>query len=137
MLSRRVRQIGGNAVPFSFEGIDHIQLAAPEGCEEEARGFYAELLGWQEIPKPEPLKKRGGVWFQCGTHQVHIGVQQDFRPALKAHPAFAVRGLEELRARLVQIGIHVIDDEIRAEEGISRIYVRDPFGNRLEFLERH
>ncbi|WP_426454910.1 glyoxalase [Paenibacillus sp. S-38] len=117
--------------------MDHVQLAAPEGCEEEARGFYAEVLGWQEIPKPEPLKKRGGVWFQCGIHQVHIGVQQEFRPALKAHPAFRVKRLEELRAHLLQQSIPVIDDDARSEEGVSRFYVSDPFGNRLEFLEWH
>ncbi len=75
---------------FSFYGIDHIQLAAPEGCEDEARNFFATLLGWTEIPKPENLRKRGGVWFQCGIHQVHIGVQKDFVPATKAHPAFQV-----------------------------------------------
>jgi len=120
---------------FSFAGIDHIQLAAPEGCETEAIRFFSGLLGWAEIPKPEPLKKRGGVWFQCGAHQVHIGVQTDFVPAKKAHPAFQVQRLNELRAHLLSNCVAVIDDDARSEEGISRFYVHDPFGNRLEFLE--
>ncbi|KOP65907.1 glyoxalase [Bacillus sp. FJAT-18019] len=120
---------------FHFYGLDHVQLAAPEGCETEARHFYHNLLGWTEIPKPEILKKRGGVWFLCGTHQVHIGVQPDFVPATKAHPAFHVQNLDELREYLQQWDIPVIDDEARADEGVRRFYLNDPFGNRLEFLE--
>lgn len=120
---------------FAYEGLDHVQLAAPENCEAEARAFFGELLGWDEIPKPEPLRARGGVWFQCGPHQVHIGVQKDFTPAKKAHPAFLVRNLAALRAHLLLHRIAVIDDEARAEEDIERIYVNDPFGNRIEFME--
>lgn len=121
---------------FAYEGLDHVQLAAPEGCETEARAFFGGLLGWTEIPKPEPLRSRGGVWFQCGAHQVHIGVQKDFAPAKKAHPAFLVRNLEALREHLLLHRIAVIDDEARAEESIERLYVNDPFGNRIEFMER-
>ncbi|MGD8188700.1 VOC family protein [Brevibacillus ginsengisoli] len=120
---------------YKFSGIDHVQLAAPEGCEAEARSFFADVLGWSEIPKPESLQKRGGVWFQCGTHQVHIGVQKDFVPATKAHPAFQVQNIESLREYLLQRNIQVIDDEARADEGVKRFYLNDPFGNRLEFLE--
>lgn len=120
---------------FHFNGIDHVQLAAPEGCEKEARDFFNQILGWTEIPKPELLQKRGGVWFQCGDHQVHIGVQHDFVPASKAHPAFHVQNLEKLREHLHQHGIQVVDDEARAGEGVRRFYLNDPFGNRLEFLE--
>ncbi|MET3293198.1 UNVERIFIED_CONTAM: catechol 2,3-dioxygenase-like lactoylglutathione lyase family enzyme [Brevibacillus sp. OAP136] len=120
---------------FTFSGIDHIQLAAPEGCEAEARRFFNDLLGWPEIPKPEILRKRGGVWFQCGTHQVHIGVQKDFVPATKAHPAFHVEKIDQLRAYLLEKGLPVIDDDARKDEGVSRFYLNDPFGNRLEFLE--
>jgi catechol 2,3-dioxygenase-like lactoylglutathione lyase family enzyme len=120
---------------FEFTGLDHVQLAAPEGCETEARRFFADLLGWTEIPKPERLKKRGGVWFQCGAHQIHIGVQQDFAPATKAHPAFRVKNIRALREFLCQENIRVIDDDARADEGVTRFYLSDPFGNRLEFLE--
>ncbi|SFS74659.1 VOC family protein [Paenibacillus sp. BC26] len=122
-------------MPYQYDGIDHVQLAAPEGCESAARGFYADVLGWTELPKPEPLRQRGGVWFQCGSHQVHIGVQRDFVPATKAHPAFHVRGIQALREHLLRNQIQVIDDEARADEGVTRFYVADPFGNRLEFLE--
>ncbi|GMK45664.1 glyoxalase [Paenibacillus glycanilyticus] len=120
---------------FLFIGIDHIQLAAPEGCERVARSFYADLLGWKEIAKPQNLMKRGGVWFQCGEHQVHIGVQNDFIPTRKAHPAFQVKNLNALREYLHQEGIRVMDDHARSDEGVMRFYLNDPFGNRLEFLE--
>lgn len=120
---------------YNYYGLDHVQLAAPEGCEAEARRFFNGLLGLAEIPKPELLQKRGGVWFQCGIHQVHIGVQRDFVPATKAHPAFHVQHLNELREHLLQNNIQVTDDEARADEGVKRFYVNDPFGNRLEFLE--
>jgi catechol 2,3-dioxygenase-like lactoylglutathione lyase family enzyme len=122
-------------VGFAFAGIDHVQLAAPPGCEEEARLFYGNVLGWPEVEKPEPLKARGGVWFACGPHQVHIGVQDDFAPAKKAHPAFRVRGLEALKRHLLDNGVAVIDDDLRTPEGIRRFYASDPFGNRLEFME--
>lgn len=118
-----------------FLGIDHVQLAAPVGCEAEARRFFADMLGWDEIPKPEPLRKRGGVWFQCGTHQVHIGIQNGFVPASKAHPAFHVQNLDALREKLLENDLQVIDDDVRADEGVKRFYTHDPFGNRLEFLE--
>ncbi|MFB9325151.1 VOC family protein [Paenibacillus aurantiacus] len=121
---------------YHFDGIDHVQLAAPEGCEEEARRFFGGLLGWPEIQKPVPLRARGGAWFQCGAHQVHIGVQKDFVPAAKAHPAFHVRGLDQLKVRLLERGTAVIDDDARTEEGVARFYVLDPFGNRLEFMEQ-
>jgi catechol 2,3-dioxygenase-like lactoylglutathione lyase family enzyme len=120
---------------FSFSGIDHIQLAAPEGCEAEARKFFSELLGWIEISKPENLRKRGGVWFQCGIHQVHIGVQRDFVSAIKAHPAFHVLHLDELLDYLLNNNIQIINDDARKDEGVKRFYLNDPFGNRLEFLE--
>lgn len=122
-------------MPFSFAGIDHVQLAAPAGREEEARAFYSGCLGWPEIPKPAALQARGGVWFQCGAHQVHIGVQKDFVPATKAHPAFRVGHLERLRNHLLTHSIPITDDDARSDEGVRRFYVDDPFGNRLEFLE--
>ncbi len=121
---------------FRFEGIDHVQLAAPEGCEPEARSFYGDLLGWPELPKPERLRPKGGVWFRCGPQEVHIGVQRPFIPAAKAHPAFVVRDLEALRLHLAQSGVRIAEDDSRDEEGIGRFYAEDPFGNRLEFMER-
>jgi catechol 2,3-dioxygenase-like lactoylglutathione lyase family enzyme len=119
---------------FVFEGIDHVQLAAPEGSEEAARRFFGELLGMPEIPKPEELKKRGGVWFQCGPQQIHIGIEKPFSPAKKAHPAFLVRDIDRLRNRLVEHGIDVREDTAIPE--VKRFFVDDPFGNRLEFMEK-
>lgn len=118
---------------FSFLEIDHIQLAAPKGCEEDARTFYGKILGLTEIPKPENLAKRGGCWFQFGKQEIHIGVQEDFIPAKKAHPGLIVKNLNELRAHLITFGI-----EIKSEPPIAgreRFFVADPFGNRIEFLE--
>ena len=114
--------------------LDHVQVAAPQGCEAQARAFYGGLLGLDEIEKPEPLRARGGVWFQAGAHQLHVGVDPEFAPARKAHPAFQVRALDALRERLVLAGIEVVDDD--ALPGVSRFYVADPFGNRIELLGR-
>ena len=124
---------GTPVMAYTFLGIDHVQLAAPPGCESEARAFYGEILGLLEIEKPENLKPRGGVWFQCGSQQIHIGVQPDFRPATKAHPAFALRDLPSLRQRLRDHHVAIVEDE--PLPGATRFYVADPFGNRLEFLE--
>ncbi|MFC5530907.1 VOC family protein [Cohnella yongneupensis] len=120
---------------YTYLGIDHVQLAAPEDSETEARNFYGSILGWTEIPKPANLLKRGGVWFQCGAHQVHIGIQQAFIPATKAHPAFHVSNLDDLRDYLHRNHVRILDDESRSDEGVKRFYLNDPFGNRLEFIE--
>ena len=112
--------------------LDHVQLAAPAGCEAEARRFYGEVLGLKEIAKPEALRSRGGCWFQCGAQQVHIGVEAEFRPARKAHPAFRVSDLAALRERLAKHSVPVRDDEVDA--GMHRFYADDPWGNRLEFF---
>jgi catechol 2,3-dioxygenase-like lactoylglutathione lyase family enzyme len=114
-------------------GLDHIQIAAPEGCKAAAREFYGALLGMPELEKPEPLRSRGGCWFQCGTQQLHIGVEKDFRPAKKAHPAFAVSNLDELRQALFAHGVKIIDDT--SIRNARRFFAEDPWGNRLEFLE--
>ncbi|MFS0575664.1 VOC family protein [Sporosarcina sp. 179-K 3D1 HS] len=118
-----------------IKGIDHIQFAAPAGTEEQARQFYGELLGLEEIPKPKNLIGRGGCWFRCGLQEVHIGIQQDFIPAKKAHPGFSVDALDELKTRLEQAG-YVISEEPPID-GRSRFFTHDPFGNRIEFLEFH
>jgi catechol 2,3-dioxygenase-like lactoylglutathione lyase family enzyme len=109
-------------------GLDHVQVAAPPNCEHEARAFYGGVLGLEELEKPEPLKARGGVWFQAGPHQLHVGVQEDFQPATKAHPAFQVDALDALAERLTRAGAAVHwDDAIP-----GRFYTEDPWGNRLE-----
>jgi len=113
--------------------LDHIQIAAPRNCEAAAREFYGSLLGFAEIEKPVSLRARGGCWFQCGDQQVHIGVEASFRPAKKAHPAFAVANLAKLREVLLAHGIKITDDD--SLPGARRFYAEDPWGNRLEFLE--
>ena len=114
-------------------GLDHLLLAMPRGKEADARAFYGGLLGLPELQKPANLAARGGVWFALGSQQLHLGVEKEFRPAQKAHPAFLVRDLNALRARLVQHGYTPYEDE--PLEGYARFYVADPFGNRLELLE--
>jgi len=114
-------------------GIDHVQVAAPPGGEAQARAFYGALLGLEELPKPEPLRARGGCWFRAGTHELHVGVEEPFAPAGKAHPGFVVDDLAALTGRLRGEGIAVtLDDTI---PGVQRAYVADPFGNRLELRQ--
>jgi catechol 2,3-dioxygenase-like lactoylglutathione lyase family enzyme len=113
--------------------IDHIQIAAPEGCESAAREFYGSVLGMKEIEKPPVLRARGGCWFECGSQQLHIGVERNFQAAKKAHPAFAVFHLDELRKMLADRGVTVVDDDNLP--GARRFYTEDPWGNRLEFVE--
>jgi catechol 2,3-dioxygenase-like lactoylglutathione lyase family enzyme len=113
-------------------GIDHVQLAAPAGCEEEARRFFGGLLGLEELEKPEPLRPRGGVWFRVGDQQLHVGVEDGFAPARKAHPAFRVRAYDELLARLARADVEITEDA--ALSGVRRCYVSDPWGNRIELL---
>lgn len=116
------------------EGIDHVQLAMPAGGEAAARGFYAGLLGLAEQPKPPHLAVRGGCWFEGGGVKIHLGVEADFRPARKAHPALLVRDLPGLVRVLAGAGVEVVDDE--PLDGYDRVYAADPFGNRLELMER-
>lgn len=113
--------------------IDHVQLAIPKGTEDRARSFYRDVLGMKEVPKPEQLAKRGGCWFASGEAQVHLGVEEDFRPAKKAHPALVVEGLDEILAKCEQAAVtYSMDAEI---DGRRRVHVFDPFGNRLELIE--
>jgi hypothetical protein len=113
--------------------VDHVQLAMPAGREAEARAFYAGLLGIPERVKPAALAARGGVWFESGPLKVHLGVDAEFRPARKAHPGLLARGLEALIGELEHAGYRVATDE--PLEGYLRVYVDDPFGNRLELME--
>lgn len=113
--------------------LHHLQLAMPAGEENTARSFYCELLGLEEVPKPEHLARRGGCWFKAPELELHLGVELDFRPARKAHPAFAVRGLRSLQKRLERAGVEIVEDT--QLDGHTRFYAFDPFGNRLEFIE--
>jgi catechol 2,3-dioxygenase-like lactoylglutathione lyase family enzyme len=116
-------------------GIDHVQLAMPAGGEDGARRFYRDVLGLEEVPKPTTLAGRGGAWFRGGGVELHLGVEADFRPARKAHPAFRVEGLTSLIVRCVNAGFPVERDV--PLPGIERVTVADPFGNRIEFVEIH
>ena len=114
-------------------GIDHVQVAAPRGCEAEARAFYGRLLGLEELEKPETLRGRGGCWFRAGSSELHLGVEEPFAPARKAHPGLVVDDLGLLADRLRGAGIEVTPDE--SIPGVERAYVADPFGNRLELRQ--
>jgi catechol 2,3-dioxygenase-like lactoylglutathione lyase family enzyme len=113
--------------------LDHVQLAMPTGGEEEARAFYEGVLGIPEVPKPPNLAKRGGCWFEHDAVKIHVGVDADFQAARKAHPALLFEGLPGLKAAIEGAGFRLRSDEPLA--GYDRIYVDDPFGNRIELLE--
>ena len=115
--------------------IDHVQLAMPTGEEEKARSFFINLLGFTEIPKPPELAKRGGAWFRSGNVQLHIGVEKDFHPARKAHPAFIVDDLEAIMTKVQQAG-YEWDESQPPLNGYKRAHIYDPFGNRIELMEK-
>lgn len=120
---------------MGIAGLDHVQVAAPVGCETSARSFYGDLLGLAEVEKPEPLRARGGAWFRLGNQQLHIGVDEAFQPALKAHPAIRVvdrSSLDLLADRLGAAGFPVIWDDALTDA--HRFYSEDPWGNRIELL---
>jgi catechol 2,3-dioxygenase-like lactoylglutathione lyase family enzyme len=114
--------------------LEHVQLAMPTGRESEAVAFYEGLLGIPHVPKPAHLASRGGCWFERGDLKVHLGVDKEFRPAAKAHPAFLVEDVRALAEAVARAGFDVADDEPLA--GFDRVYVHDPFGNRIELMER-
>jgi catechol 2,3-dioxygenase-like lactoylglutathione lyase family enzyme len=113
--------------------LHHVQLAIPTGSEAECRAFYCGVLGWTELEKPQMLAKRGGLWLQAGEDELHLGVDADFRPARKAHPAFMTKDLDGMAGRLTAAGALVEWDEAIA--GLRRFYTADAVGNRLEFME--
>ena len=115
--------------------IDHVQIAMPVGEEEKARAFYVNVLGFVEIPKPTELAKRGGAWFQSQNVQLHLGVEADFKPARKAHPAFIVSDLDLLITK-VQVAGYETDTSQPPLDGYKRAHVFDPFGNRIELMEK-
>jgi catechol 2,3-dioxygenase-like lactoylglutathione lyase family enzyme len=118
-------------------GLHHVQVAAPPGCEEAARAFYGGLLGLPEIPKPPRLAARGGCWFALGAAELHIGVEEPFRPAAKAHPALLVepaRALDDVASSLAGAGVEVSWADEAEIPGQRRFHVSDPWGNRLELI---
>ena len=123
------------SIPMTILSINHVQLAMPSGEEEKAREFYINLLGFSEIQKPPELAKRGGAWFQSGSLQLHLGVEADFKPARKAHPAFLVDDLEALITKVQNAGYETDTSQPRLE-GYQRAHVFDPFGNRIELMEK-
>jgi catechol 2,3-dioxygenase-like lactoylglutathione lyase family enzyme len=114
--------------------VDHVLLAMPPGQEEKAREFYGRILGLSEVVKPTAMAARGGAWFEQGDLKIHLGVEKNFVPARKAHPAFLVEDLAALAARLAAESYAVTTDE--PVPGYHRIFTHDPFGNRIELMER-
>ena len=118
-------------------GVHHVQVAAPPGSEDVARAFYGGLLGLDEVGKPPLLEVRGGCWFRGGAAELHVGVEDPFIPAAKAHPAFSVgsvAALEALAATLAAAGVDVRWADDAEIEGLRRCHVSDPWGNRLELV---
>jgi catechol 2,3-dioxygenase-like lactoylglutathione lyase family enzyme len=120
-------------MPFTIKRIDHVQVAIPPGGEAKAEAFYAGILGFEILPKPAALAVRGGRWFACNGVQLHVGVEVDFRPARKAHPAIVVGSLDALVQHLASASITVSWNDELAET--RRCFVDDPFGNRIELIE--
>jgi len=118
---------------MTIKALDHVQLAMPPGREADARAFYEAVLGIPEVKKPANLAKRGGCWFERGTLKIHLGVEENFVAARKAHPALIVEDLPRLREKLAQAGYPTRTDE--PLEGYDRAYVDDPFGDRIELME--
>jgi catechol 2,3-dioxygenase-like lactoylglutathione lyase family enzyme len=119
--------------PVTIDGIDHVMVLGPEGCEPEARAFYGELLGLEELPRPSGLPDPDGLWFRVGAQQLHLGIARPFHPALKAHVSFLVENLDELIEQLAARGVEAArDDHI---PGVERAFIHDPFGNRIEIRQ--
>ncbi|RXY99437.1 VOC family protein [Fictibacillus sp. S7] len=116
------------------KGIHHVQLCIPPGAEDQARSFFSGILGFQEIEKPESLKPNGGLWYQMGKQELHLGIENIPLQKRKSHPAFEVAQLDSVKKHLLSHGL-AVKEEIKIP-GLSRFSFRDPFGNRIEFLEK-
>jgi catechol 2,3-dioxygenase-like lactoylglutathione lyase family enzyme len=127
-------RLPGRSERVTIIGIDHVQLAMPAGGEERARSFYGGILGLPEVPKPPELAKRGGCWFESDRVKIHLGVDKTFHPATKAHPGLLVSGLKGIIEQCRTQGIDIIDDA--PLPGYDRVFLSDPFGNRLELMEQ-
>jgi catechol 2,3-dioxygenase-like lactoylglutathione lyase family enzyme len=119
----------------TYLGLDHVQLTVPPGSEARAREFYCDVLGMPEVEKPEALKPRGGLWLRVGAHEVHLGIEEP-QAESRRHPGIVVEALAPLRQRLARAGIDTDVDRPPERPGFNRIHFRDPFGNRLEFMEK-
>jgi catechol 2,3-dioxygenase-like lactoylglutathione lyase family enzyme len=119
---------------MKYLGLHHVQIGVPAGGEDRAREFYGDALGLEPIPKPAHLAVRGGLWFRAGAQEVHLGIEPEHRALQRAHPALLVEGLDALRRRLQDHGVETYED--LPLPGHRRFYAKDPFGNRLEFVER-
>jgi predicted enzyme related to lactoylglutathione lyase len=113
--------------------IEHVQIAIPMGAEERARGFYAGILGFSEVEKPASMAKRNSIWFAAGSVSLHLGLEPDFHPAKRAHPAFVVNNMDQILADCERGGVTMKPDV--SFKGFRRVHVFDPFGNRLELME--
>jgi catechol 2,3-dioxygenase-like lactoylglutathione lyase family enzyme len=120
------------ALPVKLSGIDHVQLAIPPGGEDEARKFYGNILGLTEKPKPPDLAVRGGAWFENEVVKIHLGIDHNFHSAKKAHPGLLVHDLRSFITHLLRHNVEVIDEDL---ETYNRVYVSDPFGNRIELID--
>jgi catechol 2,3-dioxygenase-like lactoylglutathione lyase family enzyme len=118
---------------FLVHGLDHVQIAIPAGQEAKAREFYSEVLGLIEVPVPTSLANRGAIWFERESLRLHLGIDADFHPAKKAHPALLVKGLDRLTEHLQRAGIAIV--AAPPLQGRKRFHIFDPFGNRIELLE--
>jgi catechol 2,3-dioxygenase-like lactoylglutathione lyase family enzyme len=114
--------------------LDHVQVAIPIGSETRAQEFYSGILGFTEIEKPAAMAGRNSIWFVAGTVNLHLGIEADFHPAKRAHPALVVEGLDEILAACERAGLPTKPDT--SVNGFRRVHVFDPFGNRLELMER-
>jgi catechol 2,3-dioxygenase-like lactoylglutathione lyase family enzyme len=121
-------------MPLSIIGIDHVQVAVPKALEAECLAFYREVFGFREIPKPEELRGRGGAWFQVGSLQMHIGVDPEPSPGSKRHICFLVADLGAAKAEVARRDVLIEEESVA--EGLSRIFIRDPAGNRIEIGQR-
>ncbi len=118
---------------MTISALDHIQLAIPVGAEDQARAFYGDVLGFIEVEKPDYMKARGGLWLKSGSVNLHLGVEESFRPAQKAHPALVVDDLAAYEAKLRALGHEIKPD--KPVPGFIRFSSHDCFGNRLEFMQ--
>ncbi|MGE7184244.1 VOC family protein [Peribacillus sp. NPDC006672] len=118
---------------FIFKAIDHFQLASPKNTEDQSRKFFTEILMFREVDKPAALRSSGGVWFESGSIKIHVGTEDQFIPARKAHPALEVENLRDFKQHLITNRVSFTED--KRLPGANRIYISDPFGNRIEILE--